>query len=187
MNILLRGTYMDGYNIYNILLLVAFSIIIIGIFLGAGKKRTIVVFQDYDDLGLTFLIPTSFFGIIFIFHMFGGMPTYSVPLATIVALILFCIMVKNSYVDNGRIIWKVMLALVTKLPLAFLWVLNLISLIKPTGQTAKQRRESRASSLLILAIITPIIGLLVVNKTGDLFNPKQWIKGKRVGSIRNHM
>lgn len=178
---------MDGYNAYNILLLATFSIIIIGIFLGAGKNRTIVVFQDYDDLGLTFLIPTSFFGIIFIFHILGGNPIYSVPLATIVALILFCIMVRNSYIDNDRVIWKVMLVLVTKLPLAFLWVINLISLISPTGQTVKQRRESRVNALLILAIITPIIGLLVVNKSGDLFNPKQWIKGKRVGSIRNHM
>ena len=178
---------MDGYNIYNIFLLATLSIIIVGIFLGAGKNRKITVFQDYDDLGLTFLIPTSFFSIIFIFHMFGGSPTYSIPLATIVALILFGIMVKNSYVDNDRIIWKVLLALITKLPLAFLWVFNLISLIKPSGQTARQRRESRANALLILAIITPIIGLLVVDKSGELFNPKQWIKGKRVGSIRNHM
>jgi len=38
-----------------------------------------------------------------------------------------------------------------------------------------------------LAIITPIIGLLVADKSGALFNPKQWIKGKRIGSIRNHM
>ena len=85
---------MDGYNAYNILLLATFSIIIIGIFLGAGKNRTIVVFQDYDDLGLTFLIPTSFFGIIFIFHILGGNPICSVPLATIVALILL-------YSDRG--------------------------------------------------------------------------------------
>jgi hypothetical protein len=49
---------MEGYNIYNIILLVYFSIVITGIFLGAGKNRTIIVFRDYDDLGLTFLIPT---------------------------------------------------------------------------------------------------------------------------------
>lgn len=178
---------MDGYNIYNIGLFIGFSIVIIGIFLGAGKNRKIIVFKDYDDLGLTFLIPTSFFGIIFLFHMFGGSPNFSVPLAIIVSLILFGIMARNSYIDNDRIIWKVCMALVTKLPLAFLWVINLISLIKPSGQTAKQRRESRANALLILAIITPIIGLLVVDKSGNLFNPKQWIKGKRVGSIRHHM
>jgi preprotein translocase subunit SecY len=111
----------------------------------------------------------------------------SVPLAIIVAFILFCIMVKNTYIDNDRVIWKVLMALMTKLPLAFLWVINLISLIKPSGQTARQRRESRANALLILAIITPIIGLLVADKSGALFNPKQWIKGKRIGSIRNHI
>lgn len=34
-------------------------IIIVGVFLGAGRNRRIVVFSDYDDLGLTFLIPAS--------------------------------------------------------------------------------------------------------------------------------
>lgn len=178
---------MDGYNTYNIALFIGFSIIILGIFLGSGKSRKIIVFKDYDDLGLTFLIPTSFFGIIILFHFFGGNPAYSVVLSSIVALILFIMMLRNSYIDNEGIIWKVALATVTKMPLAFLWVFNLISLIKPSGQTAKQRRESRANALLILAIITPIIGLLVADKSGSFFNPKQWIKGKRVGSIRHHM
>lgn len=77
--------------------------------------------------------------------------------------------------------------MVTKLPLAFLWVINLVSLIKPSGQTAKQRRESRVTALLVLTTITPIIGILVVDKSGELFSPRQWIKGKRINSIRNHM
>jgi hypothetical protein len=34
-------------------------LIIIGIFLGAGEKRKIVVFSNFNDLGLTFLIPAS--------------------------------------------------------------------------------------------------------------------------------
>ncbi|WP_089603526.1 hypothetical protein [Acinetobacter piscicola] len=178
---------MDGYNIYNIVLIAIFSIVILGIFLGAGKNRKIVVFRDYDDLGLTFLIPTSLFGIIFLFHLFGGNPLYGTVLASTVSFILFIILVKNSYIDNNRVIWKLFLVLITKLPLAFLWVVNLFSLIKPSGQTARQRRESRATAILILTIITPIIGILVVDKSGELFNPRQWIKGKRVGSIRNHM
>lgn len=73
------------------------------------------------------------------------------------------------------------IVLVIKLPLAFLWVINLFSLINPSGQTAKQRRESQA--LLFLTTITPIIGILVVDKSGKLFSPRQWIKGKRVGNI----
>lgn len=77
--------------------------------------------------------------------------------------------------------------MVTKFPLAFLWVINLFSLIKPSGQTAKQRRESQATALLVLTTITHIIGILVVDKSGELFSPRQWIKGKRISSIRNHM
>ena len=79
------------------------------------------------------------------------------------------------------------IVLVTKLPLAFLWVINLFSLIKPSGQTAKQRRESQATALLVLTTITPIIGILVVDKSGEPFSPRQWIKGKRVGNVQNHM
>jgi hypothetical protein len=41
--------------------------------------------------------------------------------------------------------------------------------------------------MVILAILTPIPGLLVLNKEGSLFNPKSWLAGRRVGNIRNHL
>ncbi|ENV11099.1 hypothetical protein F966_00884 [Acinetobacter higginsii] len=178
---------MEAYNIYNILLFLAFSIVVLGIFLGAGKNRNIVVFIDYDDLGLTFLIPVSFLGIFFLFHMFGGNPIWGLILSGIISFTLFLIMLIRSYKDNQKNILKTCLAVFTKLPLAFIWIINLITLINPSGQTARQRRDSRASALLILMFITPIIGLLVVNKVGSAINPKDWIKGRRVGGIRQYM
>jgi hypothetical protein len=38
-----------------------------------------------------------------------------------------------------------------------------------------------------MAILTPIIGMLVVKREGSMFNPKEWIKGRRIGGIRNHL
>ncbi|BCU63980.1 hypothetical protein ACBO_07710 [Acinetobacter bouvetii] len=69
------------------------------------KNRKIIVFRDYDNLGLTFLIPTAFFGIIFLFHMFGRNPLYGTVLAGVVSFILLIILIKNSYADNNRVIW----------------------------------------------------------------------------------
>ncbi len=40
--------------------------IILGVILGFGDNRKIVVFSDYDDLGLTFLIQVSYFLIIYL-------------------------------------------------------------------------------------------------------------------------
>ena len=41
--------------------------------------------------------------------------------------------------------------------------------------------------LVIVGHLAPIIGMLVVEKEGSLFNPRDWIKDKRIGSVRNHL
>ena len=47
---------MDDYSIY----MGVYSLILISsIGFGAGKNRKLVIFKDYDDLGLTFLLPLS--------------------------------------------------------------------------------------------------------------------------------
>ncbi len=60
-------------------------------------------------------------------------------------------------------------------------------MLKPSGATAAERRSSRGTAMIVLAILTPIIGLVVANKEGSLFNPKDWIRGRRVGGMRHHL
>jgi hypothetical protein len=60
-------------------------------------------------------------------------------------------------------------------------------MLNPSGKTAKQRRKNRASALMLMAILTPIISMLIVEKKGSLFNPRDWIKGRRIGSIRKYL
>ncbi|HIC8801145.1 MULTISPECIES: hypothetical protein [Aeromonas] len=174
-------------TLYDVGLIIALSILAIGVFLGAGNKRKIVVFMNYDDLGLTFLIPTAFFAIAFMFQYLGGSPQVGAAIGGVVSLVLLFKVIVLTYHTNNRQVGYTCLALITKIPLSILWVLNIIQLIAPSGKTAAQRRSNRQSAMLVLLIVTPIIGLLVVDKSGSMFNPKAWLSGQRIGSIRNHM
>lgn len=174
--------------IYNILLIIFLGLVIFGIVKGYGDNRTIIVFKNYDDLGLTFLVPASFFLVTYIFQMLGGNADIGFGLGAIVAIGLLGVLIRNTYQDNGQDVGKCLVALITKLPLGVFWVLNLINLLNPGGRTGTDRRRNRGQALVILTILTPIIGMLVVDKSGSYFNPRNWIFGRRVGpTIRNNL
>lgn len=174
---------------YNIALVALFVIVITGIVLGWGDNRKIVVFQDYNDLGECFLIPASAVVIYLVFvNLLGGKPEYALLICAVVSTSLFLLCVFRTFRSNNYNIFKALLALCTKLPLAILWVFSLVSMLNPQGKTARERRQSRGVAMVILTIITPIVAQLVVEKKGSLFNPKQWIKGRHgVSHIRNHL
>lgn len=174
---------------YNILLIIMFFVVISGIVMGWGENRKIIVFEDYNDLGMCFLIPASAVVIYLVFvNLLGGRPEYAMVICAIVSIGLFLLCVLNTLKSNSYHIPYSVLALCTKIPLAVLWVFSLISLLNPSGRNASQRRQSRGIALIILTIVTPIVAQLVVNKNGSHFNPKQWIKGSRgVSHIRNHL
>lgn len=172
-------------DIYSLCLGLFFVIVIVGVYKGFGENRSITVFKDYDDLGLTFLIPASFVLIRLIFSYLGGSATVATIIASITALVLFVILAKNTYADNGRDAAKTILALITKLPLAVIWIFALIQVLNPSGNNAAQRRSNRGSALIVLTLLTPIIIGLVVDKSGNIFNPRSWVKGRRVGGVRN--
>ena len=174
-------------DFYNILLAALLVVILMGVIKGCGENRSIIVFRDYDDLGLTFAVPASFYFITLIITRMGGSEKFSLVIGGAVSLWLFTIVMKNTYLDNDRNVGKFLLAMITKTPLAIIWILNLIKLLNPDGKGA-QRTRNRSEALLILTFLTPVIGLLVVEKTGSYFNPKSWIHGRRVGSkIRNNL
>ena len=81
-----------GYQVYQIFLIAYFIMMIVTMFKGYGEDRTITIFRDYNDLGLTFLIPASFVLIYILFASVGGNPKWDIALAVIVALILFLIL-----------------------------------------------------------------------------------------------
>lgn len=174
---------------YNIALIVGFIVVISGIAMGWGENRKIIVFQDYNDLGMCFLIPASAFVIYLVFvTLLGGRPEYAMVICGIVAAGLFILCAINTLKSNNYNAAYAFLALCTKIPLAVLWVFSLVSLLNPQGKNAAQRRQARGTALIILTVVTPIVAQLVVNKNGSHFNPKQWIKGRRgVSHIRDHL
>jgi len=176
-----------GYQAYQIFLISYFVMMIVTIFKGYGENRTIIIFRDYNDLGLTFLIPVSFVLIYILFTSLGGDPRWGGMLGIIVALILFLILIRNSYIDNNRSLLYTSLAILTKMPLGIIWIVNLVSILNPSGKTGMERRKNRGSALVILTLLTPIVAMLVVEKKGSFFNPKDWIRGKQIGSVKNHL
>jgi hypothetical protein len=183
-----QATFLESSNNeYQIFLLGYFMLMIITMFKGYGDKRTVIIFRDYNDLGLTFLIPASVYLVFILFTSFGGNQKLALLLAFGVGFVLFGILAKNTYIDNNRSMLRAILVIMTKMPLGILWFLNFITMLNPSGKTATQRRKNRGAALIILAILTPLIGVLVVNKEGSLFNPKDWIRGKRIGNMRDHL
>ena len=174
---------------YNIALIAVFAVVITGIVLGWGENRKIVVFQDYNDLGECFLIPAAPVVIYLVFvNLLGGKPEYALIICALVAGTLFLLCMFRTFRSNNYRVFRSLLALCTKLPLAILWVFSLVTILNPSGKTARQRRQARGMAMIILTIITPIIVQLVVEKKGSHFNPKQWIKGRHgVSHIRNNL
>lgn len=183
-----QATFLESSNNgYQIFLLGYFMLMIITMFKGYGDNRTVIIFRDYNDLGLTFLIPASVYLIFMLFTSLGGNQKLALLLALGVGFLLFGILAKNTYIDNNRSMLRTILVIMTKLPLGILWFLNFITMLNPSGKTATERRKNRGGALIILAILTPILGMLVVNKEGSFFNPKDWVKGKSIGSMRDHL
>jgi tetratricopeptide (TPR) repeat protein len=166
-------------------------LIILGIFLGAGENRKIVVFKNYDDLGLTFLVPASFVLLSILIPIgseYLGIKIENLQLiiASIVSGLILIKVVMVTYHANQSML-KTFVALLVKFPLAIIWIIALIGVISPSGKNEDERRKNRQSSLIILTLLTPIVGLLVVDKTG-IFSPKTMLNGKRVGTnIRNNL
>ena len=178
---------LDYHSIQQILSIFYLIIVIIGIFLGFGEKRKIIIFRDYDDLGLTFFIPVSYFLIVYISPLFNISNKIANIIALIVSGILAIKLLINTYLDNNRKILKTLLAFLTKIPLGVIWMINFINVLDPSGKTINERRQNRRNALVVLTLLTPIIAGLVVNKEGSFFNPKSWIRRRRVGEIRDYL
>jgi hypothetical protein len=157
------------------------------VFHGMGSHRRIVVFRDYDDLGLSFLVPISFVGVLIFLRFLGMEASSSLWVALAVAFLLMGKILKDSFEDNEHSIPNSLLAVLIKIPLSVFWIFNILSLVSPGGNTAAQRKKNRKNALIFLAIVSPVIALLVVEKRGSLFNPKEWLKGRHVGTLRKYL
>lgn len=174
-----------GYSSIEIAIFSWVILVVIGIFLGAGEKRKIIVFSNFNDLGLTFLIPASLF-LTMTVSFFVLADTYfmeSLVLGLGLSVILLLMMIFRSFRSNNMNPFKAILAILTKLPLSILWVIALLAVLDPDGNTRQARRKNRGMALVILTLLTPIILVLIAEKKGSLFNPYSWVRGTRSSGI----
>lgn len=149
-----------------------------------GWRRSLTVFRNYDDLALVFFAGFTVVVTLFLVWVFGQGSRWFILAVLVVGAVvflgLFSMIVLRTWTDNPSIV-AFPIALVTKLSLAALFLLNLVSLINPSGKSQLQRAQNRASALGWLAILTPIVYRMVRDKEGvwaprDVFN--QYQRGK---------
>lgn len=141
-----------------------------------GVKEKLVVFRNYDDLGLVFLA---------VVPLFIGFITVSrwILIPSVVASAAICIWLAfRTWQDNGSI-WKVVIALPTKLALSILFIAFVWDLLAPNGKTQTDRARQRGVAAAILAVLTPVVYCLVKEKTGVLA-PKHIFSNTRRGLTR---
>ena len=169
---------------YGTILIIAWMLIVaVGIF--SGWRKSITVFRNYDDLALVFFIGSDVIAALLIIWGYGKenqwLTTAIIVIATLLFLGLMIAIVKRTWTDNPSIV-PFSIALVTKISLAALFLINLVSLIRPSGKTQLQRSKTRASALGWLLVVTPIIAALVRDSEG-IWAPKNIMNRYQRGKL----
>lgn len=138
-----------------------------------GFMERLVVFRNYDDLGLVFLATAPVF-----IGFISNIQWIFIP-AVILSAILACVLAWRTWRDN-RSIWKTMIALPTKLALSVLFIAFVWDLLSPSGRTYAARAKQRGVAAVVLAVLTPVIYRLVKENTGVL-TPRNVQKNTRRG------
>ena len=152
---------------WDVILLVLLGFIVTGVVL--AKKGEIVVYNDYNDLlvnFVAFMVPPIFLLLIL---LSGKDLFFYAGVALELGLIGYII--KTTYTGNDKDLLKTFLALMTKLPLGLIYCLALLDLIDGSGKDEDGKNKGMLSKLLLL-VLTPLMFVLVKNKSGafDLFS-----------------
>jgi hypothetical protein len=160
--------FMSAFEVF---LFTALLVTAIGCALGFTNR--IVVFRNYDDLGMVFLATVPLF-----IGFISAIPWILIP-AAITSVALVCFLAWRSWLDNTSF-WKLLIALPTKLVLSVLFIAFVWDLLSPNGKTQLDRAKQRGFAAVVLAVITPVIYRLVKEKTG-VFVPRDVLKNTRRG------
>jgi len=151
---------------------------ILGIILGLTK--TITVFRDFNDLGLVFLFVCAPFFFVPLAGFFNAQQLKKILVYLLLAIEagIFIFIIIRTFQDNHNpIFW--LFALITKIPLSLIFILNVLTLINPSGKTGAKRSSSRAGSLTGLLFLMPLVMGLVRERKG-FFNPERIVATRRI-------
>ena len=140
------------------------AVVLVGII--AGAKGRIVVFVDLRDLLTTFaiIVSTTIAGCVV---LTDDRLTTSTVTSIVVPLVLAATGVVSWRAWRvNRSLGSTVLAVATKLPFAMGVPLLALQFIAPTGDTASRRASRRATALLLLMIVAPVLLMLVRDRKG---------------------
>ncbi len=163
------------FNIYTLIAWVVF--VVIGVVM--GFKQKITVFRDYNDLGLVFLLGLVPIILMYVFS-FASKDNHKIGFIfiAIVESVLFLWIVIRTIQDNQNPL-GILFALVTKISLSVLFIINLLNFVTPSGKTGSNRASSRRTGFAFLLVLSPIVFALVRNKEG-IFNPERTLASRGI-------
>jgi len=172
------GTHAWTQWVFNIYTVIGWLLIII---VGAvlGWKEKITVFRDYNDLALVFLMALAPMPLMYLFSLVAKDHQLIAKWFLITSeAALFLWIITRTFQDNSNPLGAVV-ALITKISLSILFVINFIEFVAPSGKTASQRAQSRRKAFAILLIVAPLVFALVKNKVG-IINPQKTLASRGV-------
>lgn len=140
------------------------GVLLLGIVL--GFRKTIVVYRDFNDLGIVFsivLIPMSAM-LILLKLGFSDIPEFVYTLLLVLEILVLLVIAYSTWKDNPNPL-KWVLAMYTKIPLGVLFILVFVDFLVPEERRDARKRQGQMALLLLLA---PIIIGLVKDKQGLL-------------------
>lgn len=159
-----------------LLIIIALVLIttVVTYFKGKDGSRSIVVYEDWNDVGL------SFFAIIFPIFVTTIMlnsdffSQYAPHVGLVLMVILLSKLAMHTYKSNNGNISFFLMAFITKIFLGMTLFTQIINVISPSED--EDGNSNFWSAVLILLIVIPMVNNLVVNKNqGSKINPFAWI------------
>jgi len=151
-----------------------FIIFIITYLKGKDENRSIVVYEDWNDVGLSFF--SIFFPLLVTIMLINiqSLSQYALLIGLVIMIILLAKLAIHTYKsNNGKIIFFLM-AYITKIFLGMTLFTQIINVISPDED--EHGNSNFWSAVLILMIVIPIVNSLVVNKNkGSKINPFEWM------------
>lgn len=162
------------FNSYTLILLI--TIVILGVVM--GFRNMIVVYRDYDDLGISFLLTLSPVILFYVLQITNNNIAFFIFIL-IIEIILIAWLFYRTFNDNSKNILFALLSFITKTTLSVLFIINLLQLVSPSGKSSRQRASARKIAFAILLVISPVVFSLVKNKEG-IFNPSRTLSRRGI-------
>lgn len=143
-------------------------------FKGKDGNRTIVVYEDWNDVGLSFFsIVFPMFVMAILLHS-GSLSQYAMQIGLLLMLVLLGKLAVHTYKSNNGNIPFFLMAYITKIFLGMTLFTQIMNVISPSKD--EHGNSNFWSAVLILLIVIPMVNNLVVNKNqGSKINPFAWV------------